>query len=300
MKKILVATDFSNNAYSALYYVCRLMESISCTFILLNVFDAVTPLEGKKAKLFAGKKLLDQLKIQSTQKLLHTQHKIVLDHHNALHNFEMLSRKGNLSHIINEITKVSQIDLLVMGSKGETGVKEIFLGSNTIQVANSLTTCPILVVPKQPDYKSPKVMAFVTDFKKGLTVKTIAPLLFLASLSDAPIRVVHINEEEILNSKQVYHSKLLEGCLKNIEHSFHWMDDFDNKERVIDYFLEILSIDLFSMVHCKRTFTEKLLKEPVVKDVGLYAEIPFLILPFLNGIQKYSIQTQFQKTYKID
>jgi hypothetical protein len=57
------------------------------------------------------------------------------------------------------------------------------------------------------------------------------------------------------------------------------MNDFDDKAKVIDYFIEKLSIHLFSMVHHKRSFIGKLLTEPVIKDVSLYAEIPFLILP---------------------
>jgi nucleotide-binding universal stress UspA family protein len=236
-------------------------------------------LEGKQAKLFGSKKLLDQLEVQSKEQLARTFHKIVLDNNNPQHHFQTLSKKGNLSKIIIKTIDAYQIDLLVMGSKGKTGAKEIFLGSNTIQVANTMTKCPVLAVPKQMDYKIPKEIAFVTDFKKGCAKETIAPLLSLASYTKASIRVMHITEEEILNKEQESHRKLLEVCLKDVDHSFHWVRNFADKAQVIDTFLEKLAIDMFAMVHHKRSFIEKWVREPVVKDVSIYSDIPFLILP---------------------
>src|SRR5690606_30982176 len=202
MKNILIATDFSNDAYCALFYITKLMTSRPCSFFILNVFDELTPLEGKKDTLFGGKKLLDRLELQSKDKLTQTVHRIVLDNKEPQHHFQTLSEKGHLSKTIIKTIDTFQIDLLVMGSKGKTGAKEIFLGSNTIQAANAMTKCPVLAVPKQIDYKTPKAIAFVTDFKKGCEKKTINPLLLLASLTMASIHVMHINEEETLDKEQ--------------------------------------------------------------------------------------------------
>src|SRR5690606_40201692 len=52
----------------------------------------------------------------------------------------------------------------------------------------------ILAIPGEMDFIVPKEIAFLTDYKKGCHSETIAPLLFLASLSNASIRVMHINE----------------------------------------------------------------------------------------------------------
>ena len=278
MKNILVATDFSHDAYSALFYITRLMASRPCSFYLLNVFDELTPLHGKKTTLFTSKQTLVNLQLQSKEKLTETFHKIVLDNDNPRHRFQTLSKKGNLSNILAKSIKDYEIDLLVMGSKGQTGAKEIFLGSNTIQAANSINRCPILAVPKQMDYKSPKEIAFVTDFKKGCVKEIVEPLLFLASLTKANIRVMHINEAEILNTEQESHRKLLELSLKGVDYSFHWMRDVADKAQTIDSFWEKLNIDMFAMVHHKRSFFERLVREPVIKDVSIYADIPFLIL----------------------
>lgn len=279
MKNILVATDFSNNAYCALFYVTKLLASQPCTFHLLNVFNELTPLQGKKPKLFVSEKLLKKLQIESEEKLTKTKHKIVLDNDNSKHQFQTISEKGILSKIMTKTIDKLHIDLVVMGNKGITEAADIFFGSNTIQVANIINKCPILAIPGEMDFKEPKEIAFVTDFKKGCAKKSIEPLLFITSLFKAKIRVLHITEEEILNTEQESNRKLLDICLKDVDHTFHWRQLSNDKAKVIQVFLEKLNVDLYSMVNQKHNLFEKLTREQVIKDVSMYSETPFLILP---------------------
>lgn len=279
MKNILVATDFSNNAYCALFYVTKLLASQPCTFHLLNVFNELTPLQGKKPKLFVSEKLLKKLQIESEEKLTKTKHKIVLDNDNSKHQFQNISEKGILSKILTKTIDKLHIDLVVMGNKGITEAADIFFGSNTIQVANIINKCPILAIPGEMDFKEPKEIAFVTDLKKGCAKKSIEPLLLITSLFKAKIRVLHITEEEILNTEQESNRKLLDICLNDVDHTFHWRQLSNNKAKVIQVFLEKLNVDLYSMVNQKHNLFEKLTREPVIKDVSMYSETPFLILP---------------------
>jgi nucleotide-binding universal stress UspA family protein len=279
MKNFLVATDFSHDAYNALFYVTQLMKLHKCTFYILNVYNETTLLDSKKGQVLPSKKLMEGLKIQSKEKLTHTYHKIILDNSNEHHSFKTISQKGNLVKILENIISEKHIDLVVMGSKGETGAKEIFFGSNTVNVAKSVSECPILAIPKQIDYKNPNEISFITDYKTGCSKATIAPLAKIASLTKASIRIMHINEEEILNNEQETHRKQLDECLANIEHSFHWMQEYTEKAKVIDTFLDKLTIDVFSMVYHQRSFLGRLFREPVIKDLSIYADIPFLILP---------------------
>ncbi|GMN11758.1 hypothetical protein MTsPCn9_29410 [Croceitalea sp. MTPC9] len=279
MKNIVVATDFSNDAYAALFYVTKLLSEQTCTIYILNVFDEHTPLKGKISKALLGKKGLEGIATESKEKLASTLHKIVLDLDKPAHHFQILSKEGELVEVIKEVIAEHKIDLLVMGSKGETGAKEIFLGSNTINVAKAINKCPILAVPKQADYKAIKEIAFVTDFKKGCTKEIIAPLLFVASLSGAAVRIMHIVEEKSLSAEQRSHKKLLELCLKNIDHSYHWTTDFPYKAQVIDTFLQNLDIDMFAMVHHRRSFLGRLARQPVIKELNMRVDTPFLILP---------------------
>lgn len=279
MKNILVATDFSDNAYCALFFVTNLLATKPCTFYILNTYSELSMLQGKSLPPLGGKKYLQQLEVDSNEQLTHIKHKIVLDNDNPLHHFEVISQKGDLAKIIVEKIETLKIDLVTMGNKGLTEAADIFFGSNTIKVANTITQCPVLAIPGELDFKPIKEIAYVTDFKKSCNQNTLAPLLYLATLCNAAIRVMHINEKEILNETQEFNRKKIEGFLQIVEHSFHWMQNFDDKAKVIDIFLEKFKVDMYTMVNQKRGIIEKLTKEPIIKDISMYSHIPFLILP---------------------
>lgn len=279
MKNILVATDFSDNAYCALFFVTNLLATKPCTFYILNTYSEISMLQGKSLPPLGGKKYLQQLEIVSNEQLTHIKHKIVLDNDNPQHRFEVISQKGDLAKIIVQKIETLQIDLVTMGNKGLTEAADIFLGSNTIKVANTITQCPVLAIPGELDFKPIKEIAYVTDFKKSCNQNTLAPLLYLATLCNAAIRVMHINEKEILNETQEFNRKQIGGFLEDVEHSFHWMQNFDDKAKVIDIFLEKFKVDMYTMVNQKRGIIEKLTKEPIIKDISMYSHIPFLILP---------------------
>lgn len=282
MKNILVATDFSNNAYCALFYVSKLLASETCTFFILNTYSELTPSPGKTLPILNMKKNLRELESESKEKLTHTKHKIVLDNGNPLHTYKTISQKGDLASIISQKIEELNIDLLTMGNKGLTEATDVFFGSNTIKVADHLKKCPLLAIPGEMDFQPIKEIAFVTNLKKDCGQKTIDQLLYIASLSNAAIRVVHVQEQHILNKTQEENRKKLKNGLSKVDHSFEWIRNFDDKAKVIDIFLEKLQVDMYAMVHQKRNLFEKLTREPVVKDVSMYSDIPFLILPSLE------------------
>tara|TARA_R110002049_G_scaffold99069_6_gene241238 strand:+ start:24777 stop:25625 length:849 start_codon:yes stop_codon:yes gene_type:complete len=279
MKNILVATDFSNNAYCALFYVTKLLESQTCTFYILNTFSELSLSTVKTLPVLGVKKYLKQLELESEEKVTHIKHKIVLDNKNPLHTFKTISQKGDLVDIIEQKVQELQIDLITMGNKGLTETADIFFGSNTIKVANNINECPLLAIPGEIDFHPPREIAFVTDLRKNCDQKTIAPLLYISALSKASVSVVHVHEQHVLNTTQEANRKRLEEELSNMGHSFLWIKNFDDKAKVIDVFLEKLKVDMYAMVHEKRNLFEKLTKEPVVKDLSMYSDIPFLILP---------------------
>jgi hypothetical protein len=58
IKNILVATDFSNESYNALFYVTQIFASKKCTFHILHIYDDLTATSGTRNVLFVGEKEL--------------------------------------------------------------------------------------------------------------------------------------------------------------------------------------------------------------------------------------------------
>ncbi|RRQ50654.1 universal stress protein [Maribacter algicola] len=275
--KILVATDFSDEAYNALFYAAKLLAKKPCIFYILHVFKKPTGILPKPNHLIDEK--INLLKKESMENLKKTFHKIHLDEKNVLHEFKTLSKQGLLSEAIHETIGDFNIDMVFMGNKGTTGAKEIFMGSNTVQTIRDLRKCPLMAVPKEIEFKLPKKIAFITDFKKGCNLKTIKPLLQLLKILDASVHIVHIIEEEFLSPLQASNKKLLHISFKDFNPNFSSIIEFTDKAQVIDTFVKNREVDIFSLVHTKESLFERLLKKPVLLDLSMYSTVPFLILP---------------------
>ncbi len=147
MKNILVPTDFSDNAYSALYYATRLFKNEPCRFLILNTLDpdpAIISGHGDS-----------QLINESKEKLTEILHSIVRDTEDYDHSFESISTTEKLLETIEKTVKDKGIDLIVMGTKGATGAKGFFIGSTTSNVIQKIKCCPVLAVPDEFNFEEP-------------------------------------------------------------------------------------------------------------------------------------------------
>ncbi len=279
MQNILVTTDFSNNAYSALLYATRLFQDQACQFYLLHTFNVNTPVLTSRINTDKGDLLYQRLHSESKEKLTEMRHKIVRDTEDLQHTFEMISVSKGLSETINKTITNKNIDLVVMGTKGATGAKEVFIGSNTVKVIQKIKSCPVLVIPDQFDFSKPLEIVFPTDFKQFYLEKELQPLIAIASLFKSNIRIFHVHEEEKLSEIQEYNFETLKKYLKDFEVTTHWISKLSKKTKLINEFIKKMQINVLVMINYKHNIIEGITHEPVIKNIGFHATVPFLVIP---------------------
>lgn len=278
MKNILVPTDFSNNAFHALNYASELLKNEECNFFLLNVF---TEKKGFKNKRVEGNSeaFSKKLEADSQVNLKRILLKIKKQRDNQKHTYRLISEQNELIVVINGLIAEHGIDLIVMGNKGKKSSIPIFLGSTATKTLHVVKKCPVLTVPKSSKFSILKEIAFVTDFKKPFTAKTIGPLLNIAQLYGAAVRIVHIDEEERLDTFRQSNLDELRTYFKPIVHSFHHIPNFISKTKIIQVFLDDSGIDMLAMVNNEHGFLEKMLREPIIEKMVFNIDIPFLVIP---------------------
>ncbi len=283
MKNILVATDFSNNAYNALFFTTELFKRRKCNFYLLNTYTELTKLISQKVGAGTRRSLIEQLSDESAEGLNEVYHRIHLDQDNPLHQFKTLSRNGHFAEIANESIEHYEIDLLVMGHKGMAEVENTFMGSVVSKAIDEVLECPILIVPKEIEFRIPGEVAFATDYRHQYDAGLLNPMIELAGICDASVRIVHINEEERLSRLQKTNLNTLKAYLAGIDHSVHWMPDFSDKSKVIQTFVEELNIELLAMIKYQHGLFYQLIREPVLQKLIFSLDIPFLVMPAGNS-----------------
>ncbi|MBT8254747.1 MAG: universal stress protein [Flavobacteriaceae bacterium] len=273
-KTILLPTDFSDISRSAIEYALKLFEKQSCTFYLLNSTSlAVSSMSNFSSRLTTT--LINTAKSELNQMA----ENLMKGRINPNHNFKTLVNQDHLDDSVEWAVNKFGIDLIVMCTKGATGAKSVFFGSNTVHVIKSIKNCPVLIVPEDFKYSEIKEIAFPTDFERFYSEKEILPLKKMAGLFDAQIRILHINEEEELNSVQEYNKSVLTKILESRNIRFHWMPDYAKKAMEIHVFIETLYIDMLAMVRYKHSILEAIFNEPVIKKISFKAKVPFLVMP---------------------
>jgi nucleotide-binding universal stress UspA family protein len=274
-RNILLPTDFSENAWSAAAYALKLYAHKTCTFYFLHAMKM-------KASSISNitNKLLETIAKNDRKKLLKLKEKVQNMNVNANHDFEIILSSDDLQDAIEFSVEKHYIDMVIMGTKGASGAKEIFLGSNTIHIVKKLRSCPILIVPSEFDFSIPKQIAFSTDFRQFYDDICLRPLKELASLYNSKIRIVHVNTEANLDEIQEYNIKRIKEYFKDCEHSFHWIPDYAKKVKQINDFIEEQGIDILVMLNYRHSFIEWVIKEPVIVKIGFHPKTPFLVVPY--------------------
>ena len=271
---IILPTDFSENAFNAALYALKLYNNEACTFYLVNTWA----FSNSGSRTYITSTYLDSLQKETGEKLeeLKDQLKAISNTNN--HEFETILSKEPLVATIKKVIKEYDINLIIMGTKGATGAKEFFFGSNTVNIISKIKNCPILVIPDGYKFIIPKKIAFPTDYNRFYGEELVY-IKELSKLYNSKIAVVHVNEKKNLTEKQNYNLAMLKAYLENYKHSFHWMTGFDKKEHAIKEFIKELNISILTMINYKHSFIEDLTKEPVVKNLGYHPSVPFLVIP---------------------
>ena len=134
MKLILAPLDFSDASMNAVSFAAELSKRSSARLVIVNILQT-----GE-----------DENVIKTKLKSVESDLKKSID---ANLNCESQIAHGSLIPTLKKIISVQQPDLIVMGTKGASGLKKILIGSNTVNlIAN--TKVPVLVIPEVARFDS--------------------------------------------------------------------------------------------------------------------------------------------------
>ncbi|MEH6619197.1 universal stress protein [Maribacter arcticus] len=278
MTRILLPTDFSKNSLTAIRYALNLYKDIKCTFYLLNSYMPpvyhTEYLMGSPAQIGLG----DIVQENSMNNLDNLKKKLEKDFENPLHTFITHSALNVLSSEVTRTVEAEDIDIVIMGTQGATGAKEILFGTNTVHVIKN-SKCPVLVIPSGFEYEAPEQILFPNDFEVELNKSSLSQLLKIVNTHVSQVNVMHVYTGDDLNPVQLKHKEKLETVLsKNA--LFH---EVSSNEIIaaINTFQVKQKINLLVMVQNKHTFFERLFIEPVIKKIGFHVTVPFMVIPHL-------------------
>ncbi len=169
------------------------------------------------------------------------------------------------------------IDLIVMGTKGASGLKGIALGSHAGAVITRVK-CTALVIPEDAAFSIPENIAFPTDFNILYKQSMMHRLKEFASFYNSSIKVLRVARKEgAIENEQIKNREFLSDALREIPHSFHWIQN-PELEKGLQSFIDSMGIDVIAMVGKNLNFFQRLLFKPTIEKISYHTKVPFLVL----------------------
>lgn len=277
--RILLPTDYSENSWQAIQYAIYLFERTEATFYVMHAHQS-----GPSALVSTINKERDTRLHQITQdeavgklyKLVAQLKKInkLKDHH-----YEPILESESLIQAVGRHVIDKDVDYIVMGTQGASGLKEVFLGSNTVRIIKNINFCPLLAVPQEYSFSQPRTIAFATDYKHEFLKIEMEPLLEIAKLWDARLRIIHMRTDEALDEDQRKLQELLFTQIGSIEYTNEELDYHPTLAYRINEWAMDHNVNMLAMFNTSYGFFRKLLREPVLKKIAFKTQMPFLVLP---------------------
>jgi nucleotide-binding universal stress UspA family protein len=275
MKTILVPTDFSTEATRALDAAAVIARKTGASITLLHIVESVLDGSFVTSGTHLPKDSMEYLYMIKRIEHAHQQMNEIISEQLSGIEVNTQVKIGLVYQNIAKAIAEEEVDLIVMGTKGATGLQEMLIGSNTEKVVTYSHSLVLSVGSGSKDFAFRNVV-LPTD----LSTKSPAFLKRLADLQvvfDFQVHVLYVNTP--LNYSTTYQiedrmAKFLEDCpLKNISTTI--LDEYSQEDGIIA-FAQKTDADLIALLTHGRKGWSYFLDGSVTRTIVNHTTIPVL------------------------
>ncbi len=270
MKKILIPTDFSEHAEYALKVAAQIAKKHNGEIILLHMLE----LPNQTGDAVSSGHALPEIMFFKNAALAKLESLMDSDFLEGLKVSEIVQFELAFDGIL-KLIKKNDIDLIVMGSHGASGFKDMFIGSNAEKVVRH-SEVPVLIIKKEiPDFTIEKFV-FASDFSDEVKAP-FAKVVEVANKFEAELNLVMINTPNSFKSTLVA-QEIMDKFVSQFnikKFSTHIFNDA-NVEKGILNFSNYINADLIGMCTHGRKGLSHFFNGSISEDLVNHAVKPVL------------------------
>ncbi|MCO6497110.1 MAG: universal stress protein [Chitinophagaceae bacterium] len=284
MRRILVPTDFSNNAFKALAYAAELSRANGGMIYLLHVIEPSLNMATMKTDSLSKRILKERsdkllLTLESAAKV-YPKVKIL-----------PFVEGGKVAGSIMRFAAAKRITAIVMGTKGAGGLKKFLLGTVASAVAGKANV-PVLTIPASYEIRKPEVVLFATNrFEKSKRLLNKA--MSIPQLFKTDVHVVIFKEKRRDKiADYIYNDEQLKRYLQFLKELYPKLKfkgiilEGEDFEREIEEYADETGCDLMTMVPYPKSFFEKVFQRSETKKMIFHSTKPVMAIPAIPFINK--------------
>ncbi len=275
--KIVFPTDFSNAAENAYVYALKLAERLEASITVVHVYEVLqvhswveesTNMASVNDKITIGE-------FERFRKEIDAFKRIAAD--NRLEHIDVNYSLKESDYVVEAIldeAKESGADIIVIGTTGAKGLKEIFFGSVASKVIES-ATCPVFMVPDTANYKGILKIGLTLEYKTGEQELIEKSLAFTRKLQ-GHLHCLHVDVYDPEKTKV----KLLEykeAFKHQSDITFHVHYELDVEKGILE-FMKFNQIDVVIMRVQHQSMLKELFSYSIARRIAYHTDIPLLAL----------------------
>lgn len=278
IQKILFPTDFSAAAQNALRYAIRLADEMEASIQILHiVYPQAEPLDFPALATEATQQQVGAAEMILKRTVEETLVQIQVD--GKLKNTPVLLPDveiGTPTNLITRIAERDEIDLIIMGAKGEHSMIEKAFGRVSLGVVKNAST-PVLLVPENAKFGAIKNVAYASNLL-DTDVYYIWQTLQLMEAFNPALRVIHVETDDIGKPTALDDFKaLFAENPKYDKLSFHELNG-NEVDVVLSGFIEAWEVDVMALFAPNYGFFESIFHRSLGKKLLRITEVPLLFM----------------------
>jgi len=276
MKKILVPTDLSENANHALRYAMKLGKQAG--------FDEIFLLNATTVPVNPGDTLLPvtKLLLEDSQKQMAEFLTEVKSWEDAeAFDIHIQSSVDDAVSAIRDYANKIQPDLIVMGTKGTSGIGEFLFGTVSAAVLEQ-SDIPVLVIPGDVPFQKISSIAFAADLKNIENMDSLRILKNLCIALQARLHIVHVASNATLNIEESKEKSDLLDYFHGLQLQFHSLTS-ESIYTGIEIFMQDFDLDAIAVLSRRRNFFEKIFHTSMSKRIAYRTFLPLLSMKELSA-----------------
>lgn len=270
MKKILVPCDFSESAVQAFKFAVEIANQNKGEVLLLNVVEIPVIQDSVMVPAFSFEETyLKEMKERAEKDFNKMREKWAKDGPKISTHIQFGAPTSAISRMVDE----KKVDLIVMGTKGASGLKEFFVGSNTEKIVR-WSAVPVISIKKSLKYASVKNIVFPStlhDDEEDLTMRVKA----LQDFFKATLHLLYVNTPANFRTDVINRQRLKDFAkrfmLKNV--TLNVYNDLSEESGVAHFTKEIKG-DMIALATHGRKGLSHLMSGSIAEDMVNHIDCP--------------------------
>ena len=258
MNTVIVPIDFSETSFNAARYAVKLLTNHPEVHITLYHTYEKSDAEENRSE---GLEKLKQELLQDRNASIST-----------------CIEQGDFLTELEKLARHRSADLIVMGITGKSSLAQVFMGSNSLKMAEN-KYCPVMIIPSNANYSEIKNVLLATDLKNVVSTTPSAPIKKVLEIFKAKLHIVNVNSQHYIELSENYQAEQqkLKEMFEEYNPEFYFLRLYDVDD-AINKFSEDKNIDLIITINKDHSLVHNFFITSHTKKLAYQSTVPVMVV----------------------